>query len=394
MITTNQTNQTLVKTLSIFAVSSYLGVLQACLPAVGEEMFVYVGTYTRGTQSQGIYTYRFDRSDGTLTRIGVTKGVENPSFLAVHPSRRFLYSSDEIGDFEGKSTGAVSAFAIDAKSGQLSFLNRQASGGTSPCHLVVDHDGKNVLVVGYGSGTVGVLPIDADGRLQELSTLIRHQGSSVHPTRQEAPHAHSVNLDPAGRIAFVADLGLDQLLSYRFDSATGRLTPNDPPYVKLAPGAGPRHFAFHPSGRVAYVINELDLTVTMFTYDADRGTLNTEQTISVVPEDSDREGVSTAEVVVHPTGKFLYGSIRGLNQIVVFQIDEFMGRLTFVEHTSTLGKTPRNFALDPTGTFLLAENQSSDTVVVFRVDPVTGKLEPTGHKADVPSPVCIRMVAL
>ena len=230
--------------------------------ANGEPSCVFVGTYTRGTDSRGIYVYRFDNSTGALHETSVAEGIDNPSFLAVHPNGKYLYSSDEIDSFDGQNAGAVSAFAIDAQSGQLTLLNRQSAGGTSPCHLVVDPAGRHVLVVGYGSGTVAVLPIGDDGRLQPVADLIQHQGSSVDPVRQSSPHPHEIIIAPGGKFALVPDLGLDQIVQYRFDGDAGRLTANEPPHASAAAGAGPRHLAFHPDGRRAYVINELDLTVS------------------------------------------------------------------------------------------------------------------------------------
>ena len=354
------------------------------------QLLVYVGTYTRGTKSKGIYVYRLDLASGVLTPVGTAAGAENPSFLAIRPDGRFLYSVSETGKFQGQPSGAVAAFAIDARTGQLRLLNQQPSAGSGPCHLVVDRWGKNVLVANYGSGSVGVLPIQQDGRLAPPSSAIQHQGSSAHPQRQRGPHAHSVNLDPANRFAFVADLGLDKVLIYRFDADRGSLTPHEPPSISLKPGAGPRHLAFHPNGRFAYVINEIDSTLTAMQYRADAGQLAALQTLSTLPEPV--EGNTTADVHVHPSGRFLYGSNRGHESIAIFAIDGESGQLTAMGHASTRGRTPRNFALDPTGQYLLAENQASNTIVVFRIDPQTGKLSPTGQVVEVPAPVCIQMM--
>jgi 6-phosphogluconolactonase len=354
------------------------------------ELIVYVGTYT-SAKSQGIYIFRMDLATGALTPAGVATGVKNPSFLAIHPNRKFLYSVSEIADLEGKRTGGVTAFAIDSSSGKLDMLNAQPSEGAGPCHLVVDRTGKTVLVANYGGGSVAALPIGDDGRLGKAASAIQHTGSSVNKKRQESPHAHSINVDPGNRFAVAADLGLDKLLVYRLDAATAKLTPNDPPAASVAPGAGPRHFAFHPNGKFAYVINEIHCTVTAFAYDGQRGALQEIQTITTLPHEV-REGYSTAEVVVHPSGKFLYGSNRGHHSIAIFAIDAETGKLTAVAHEPTQGKTPRNFAIDPTGQFLLAENQDSDTIVVFRIDAKTGELKATGHVAEVPTPVCVRFL--
>ncbi len=376
----------------LISLSAYLGGSAIANPApTGDEsVLVYAGTYT-GAKSKGIYLFRLEMESGKLSPLGVAAETVSPSFLAIHPNRKLLYSVGEIGEFGGKKTGAVVAFAIDATSGKLTKLNEQASGGAGPCHLVVDKSGKSVLVANYGGGSVKALPIGEDGKLGDGGTTIQHMGSSVNPRRQDAPHAHSINIDADNRFAFAADLGLDKVLVYRLDPAKASLAANDPPSVSVRPGAGPRHFAFHPTGKFAYVINEIHCTVTAFAYNSDRGVLDEIQTITTLPHEV-REGYSTAEVQVHPSGRFLYGSNRGHDSIAVFAIDQSTGKLTAVEHEPTQGKTPRNFGIDPTGKFLLAENQGSDTIVVFRIDPASGKLEPTGHVAECPSPVCVKFL--
>jgi 6-phosphogluconolactonase len=351
--------------------------------------WVFIGTYTGG-KSQGIYRARIDLSSGALSGLELAAKIKDPSFLAIHPSGKFLYAVGEVGTFAGKTGGALSAFAVDPASGNLKLLNQQSSRGAGPCHVNVDREGKNLLVANYGGGSVAVLPIEADGRLREASDFVQHAGKSVNPRRQERPHAHSINLDPAGRFAVVADLGLDKVLVYKFDAAAGRLIPNEPPHASVAPGAGPRHFAFHPSGRYAYVNNEIHSTVTAFRYDSTAGTLSELHTISTLP--GEHKGNSTAEVLVHPSGKFLYVSNRGHDSLAIFRIDESTGRVSVVGHQPTGGKTPRNFAIDPTGQWILAENQSSDTIVAFKIDPQSGKLDPTGQKLEVPSPVCVRFL--
>lgn len=355
-----------------------------------EKVRFYIGTYT-GDQSKGIYVSSIDLKTGALAPAEVAAEVSNPSFVAIHPNRQFLYAVNEVSDTGGKPTGAVTAFAIDASTGKLKRLNQQPSQGAGPCHLVVDAAGKNVLVANYGGGSIASLPIASDGTLAGAASAIQHAGSSVNRQRQEGPHAHSINIDPANRFAYVADLGLDKVLIYRFDGAKGVLTANDPPFATVAPGAGPRHLAMLPGGKFAYVINELANTVTVFQVDPDHGTLKTIQDVSTLP--TDFTGTSyTAEVVVHPTGKFVYGSNRGHDSIAVFAVDGKTGKLTPRGHQLTQGKTPRNFAIDPTGTFLLAENQGSNTIVVFKIAPATGILSSTGHTLDVPVPVCVRFV--
>jgi 6-phosphogluconolactonase len=319
----------------------------------------------------------------------------HPTFLAIHPNQRFLYAANEIGEFANrKNNGAVSAFAIAPQTGKLTLLNQESSGGGGPCHLVVDRSGSCVLTANYGGGSVEVLPIDAQGKLGQPTTFIQHRGSSVNRQRQEGPHAHGICVDAANRLAFVADLGLDKVLAYQFDPARGTLTANDPAFAAVKPGAGPRHFTFHPNGRVAYVINELNSTITAFAYDGRSGTLTELQTVATLPEEFHGEN-TTAEVEVHPSGKFLYGSNRGHDSLAVFAIDPDKGTLRLVEYARTLGKSPRSFGIDPTGQWLLAANQDTDNVVVFHIDPASGRLLPAGPDVQVKvgAPVCVKFVS-
>ncbi len=357
-----------------------------------DQLLVYVGTYT-GNKSEGIYAYRLDLSSGKCKPLGLAAKVKNPSFLAIHPTQRFLYSVSEIEDRNGKPTGGVSAFAIDKTTGKLAPLNEQSSEGRGPCHVTVDKTGRMVLVANYGGGSVASLPIGEDGKLAPASSTIQHLGKSANPSRQEAPHAHSINPSPDNAFAVAADLGLDKVLVYRLDPPTGTLVANDPPAASTASGAGPRHFAFHPSSKYAYVINELDCTITAFDYDAKRGTLTPKQTVSTLPgAEKVQDGYSTAEIQVHPSGKYAYGSNRGHDTISAFAIDENDGTLRQIQNISTEGSTPRGFGIDPTGRYLLAGNQASDTITVFRIDAKSGKLEPTGEKLEVGSPVCVKFV--
>jgi 6-phosphogluconolactonase len=365
---------------------------QGSRPSPGADLLVYFGTYT-GEKSKGVYLSRLDLASGALTPPELAGVTASPSFLAVHPSQNFLYAVNEIGNFQGKESGSVTAFAIDRKTGRLTALNQQPSVGGGPAHLIVDKTGRNVLVANYGGGSIAVVPIGTDGALKPPSAFIQHTGASVNPQRQKGPHAHSINVDPANRFAYVADLGLDKVLVYRFDADKGSLVASDPPFASVEPGAGPRHFAVHPNGRFAYVINEIRVTVTAFRRDIDRGSLTELQTISTLPPGQAVEpGYSTADVQVHPSGRFLYGSNRGHDSIVVFAIDETSGRLTHVENRPTEGSTPRGFGIDPSGSYLLAANQRSDSVVVFRIDRQTGRLTPTGHTVDVGAPVCVTFV--
>ena len=354
------------------------------------RLAVYVGTYT-GSGSRGIYRFELDPISGAWTDPVLAGESENPSFLALHPNGGFLYAVNESGTFGGATTGAVSAFAIDAASGNLRRLNQQASGGADPCHLAVDSGARNVLVANYTGGSVAVLPIDADGRLQAAATVLRHEGSGPDRARQEGPHAHAVVLDGAGRFALAADLGADRIFVYRFDAASGSLQPSAPEAVAIEPGSGPRHLAWHPSGPYLYVINELRSTVTAFRYDPWNGAPVSFQTITTLPAGFSGPN-KAAEIAVSPDGRFLYGSNRGDDSIAVFRIDAASGALTPAGHVSTGGRTPRHFAIDPSGRWLLAANQDSGSIGVFRLDPVTGRLAPVGRPLAISKPVCVLFV--
>jgi len=362
---------------------------------MAKTCFLYVGTYTRGPspgehRNEGIYVFRFDAETGALEGLGATGGPLDPSFLALHPNGRFLYAVGEILDYRGKESGAVYAYARDPVTGTLSYLNEQPSLGTWPCHLSAEATGRYLVVANYLSGSVVMLPIRPDGSLGEAADLVQHQGSSVNPKRQEGPHAHAIMVSPDNRYAFAPDLGLDQVISYRLDLERGKLVPNDLPHTRTAPGAGPRHFDFHPNGRWAYLINEIGNTLSAYAYDAEGGTLTLLNTAPTLP--AGFSGTShTADIHVHPNGRFVYGSNRGHDSITICAIDQTTGQVAVVGHEPTQGKTPRNFAIDPSGTFLLAANQSG-SIVVFRIDPNTGRLSPTGHSASVPSPVCLKLI--
>ncbi len=347
---------------------------------------IYIGTYTGG-ESEGIYMLNMNAATGELEHKGLAGAVENPSFLALHPSRPLLYSVGRGTNAAGEPANLASAFAIDPDDGNLTLLNQESTVGAGPCHVAVDRAGRHILAANYGGGNAVVLPVDEDGSLNEASDFVQHEGASVHP-RQQAPHAHAVQLDKAGNFAFIIDLGIDKIMVYRYDDEAGTLEPNDPPYAALAPGAGPRHFAFHPAGRFAYVVNELDNTVTAFTYDADAGRLETIQTIGTLPEDFDEEN-TTAEICVHPSGRFVYASNRGHDSIAAFAVNPDTGMLTSVGQTATGGRTPRNFNITPDGAFLVAANQQTDNIVVLRIDLDTGALEDTGYSVDVPAPSCV-----
>lgn len=359
-------------------------------PKQSNKYLVYVGTYTQeGSESKGIYAYRFDASSGSFEPIGLVAKTINPSFLAIHPNRRFLYAVNEVSTYEGQKSGAVSAFAIDRATGKLTLLNQVASKGGDPCFISLDKAGKFVLVANYGGGSVAVFPVLEDGRLGEASAFVQHSGHGANAERQEGPHAHSIDLSPDNRFAIVDDLGLDESLVYGFDTAKGSLSAG--PIAKADDGAGPRHFAFHLNGRFAYVINEMHSTVSAFHYDSETGGLQKLQTIPSLPGKS--AGLSeAAEIQVHPSGKFLYASNRGPDNIAVFAIDQNKGTLKPIEYVSTKGASPRNFEIAPGGSLLLAANEKSDNIVLFKVNLKSGRLTPTGKVLDVSQPVCIKFV--
>jgi 6-phosphogluconolactonase len=352
-------------------------------PAANHKYLVFVGTYTNKTESKGIYAYEFDSGTGKLTPKGVAAETPDPSWVTVHPSGKFLYAANEAG-----KASAVSAFAIDAKSGMLTLLNQLPSLGEDPCYLSLDKTGKHVLVANYSSGTVVVFPILADGRLGEHTAMVKDQGTTGPHKNQQGPHAHWIETAPDNRFVLVADLGLDQVLVYKFDATSGTLTANEPAFAKLKTGSGPRHVAFYPGGKFIFAASELSSTATSFAYNAKKGALKEIGTVSTLPPGfSGRNDV--AEAAVHPNGKFLYVSNRGNESIAILSIDPAKGTLAPVGGVPTGGKEPRHFAIDPSGKYLLAENQFSNNIVVFKIDPATGGLTPTGQVVEVPSPVNI-----
>jgi 6-phosphogluconolactonase len=351
------------------------------------KFLVYVGC-GGAKQTAGIYAYRFDSASNQFTALGRAAVADNPSFLAVGPTRGLLYAVNETSDFGGRSSGALSAFSIAPATGQLTLLNDVSSGGAGPCHLAVDKTGKYVAVANYEGGSLATFPILPDGRLGPASAFVQHKGASINPQRQEGPHVHSVYFSPDNRLAVSADLGLDEVFVYRFDASKGTLSPNNPAFAMTAAGAGPRHFVFHPNGKFGYVVNEINSTVTAFAYDAHTGALDIIQTVSSLPEDFKGDSAA-AEIAIEPTGKFLYASNRGHDSIAVFAINSKKGALTSVGFVPTLGKTPRNFAIDPTGAYLFAANSGSDNVVEFRIDHSNGLLTPTGRVLEAPAPLCV-----
>ena len=355
------------------------------------QYFAFIGTYTAKTDSKGIYSFHFDSGTGRLSSLAVAATTQDPSFLAVASNEKYLYAVNELSDFDGKKSGAVTSYSLDSKSGKLTELNKVTSGGADPCYVSFDQTGKYLLVANYTGGSVSTFPVSPDGRIGPASAFVQHTGSGPNKERQEGPHAHYIASSSDNRFVFVVDLGLDELVVYRFDPAKGTLTPNDPSFAKLVPGAGPRHLAFHPNGKFAYVLSEVNSTITALAYDSKNGSFSTLQSLSTIPKDFTGHN-DTAEIVVHPSGKFLYASNRGKDSIMEFSIDSVKGTLTLAGDFSTQGKTPRNFALDPTGKFLLAANQESNNIVVFRINQSTGALTATGQVAPVPAPVDIVFV--
>jgi 6-phosphogluconolactonase len=356
--------------------------LFATLGAAQKDWTMYVGTYTTGA-SKGIYAYKFQGGDGKLTPLGLVAASSSPSFLAIHPNQRYLYAVNE------GPQGMVSAFAIDPATSKLKLLNSVSSRGADPCHLAVDQTGKWLFVANYTSGSVSAYPIQNDGSLGQASAFFQHSGVKGPDTaRQEGPHAHITAISPDNRFVLVCDLGLDEILSYRVDPAKGGLTPNDPPFVKVDPGFGPRHLVFRPDSKFVYALGELSAKVTVFSYDAAKGTLHAEQSLSTLPAGFTGTK-SGAEIAIHPNSKFLYASNRGHDSIAIFHVDATKGTLTAAGTVPTGGKTPRNFAIDPSGKYLLAANQDSNNVVVFKIDQQTGALTPTGDTYEIGNPVSL-----
>jgi 6-phosphogluconolactonase len=356
--------------------------------AVANEWLLYVGTYTNTeAKSEGVYLYRFNAATGEIKPAGLAKSP-SPAFLAIDAKRRFLYATNEVSEFNGKKNGGVTAFSISQTTGELTQLNQQPAPGV-PCHVTVHPSGRFVLIADYGGGNAAIYPVKLDGSLGAMSDVAQHTGKGANPQRQAEPHAHCIIVDAAGKYAFVPDLGIDKVMSYRLDTQLGKLLPHGSAAVK--PGAGPRHFVFHPNQEAAYVINELNSTVTVFEYIAARGTLSEVQSISTLP--ADFKGTSyCADIHVHPTGKFVYGSNRGHNSIAIYAAEAKTGKLTLIGHEPVRGDWPRNFSLDPTGQFLLVANQRSNNIVVFRINLKTGLLTATDQTVALGAPVCLKFI--
>ena len=361
--------------------------------AADSKYLVFVGTYT-GKGSQGIYSYRFDPATGSLTTLGLAAETQNPSFLAADPQGRFLYAVNEVNEFNGKPTGGVSSYEIDATSGKLKLLNQVSSMGPGPAHISLDQTGRFVLIANYDGGSVAAFPVLKDGKLGPPTAFQQQAGSSANKERQEGPHAHAIVASHDNRHVLAADLGADKVFIYRFDAEKGSLSTNDPAFVETKPGSGPRHLAFGSSGRFLYLANELTGTLTVYEYNPRLGTLTPNQTVSALPKDFHGDNTE-AEIAIDPRGKFLYVSNRGdaTNNITVFSINAADGTLKFVQRVPSGGKLPRNFVIDPTGQWLLAANQDSNNIQIFRVDNSTGRLSPTTQIPGIVAPVCVVFVA-
>lgn len=359
--------------------------------AFQSAIYVYVSNWSADLTG-GIYLHRLNPDTGALTFIRKSSEAGSPFYLTFDHTGRHLYAANTVGSFEDQPGGTVCAFSVNQGNGELTFINQQSAHGNLPCYVSLDKQGKHVMVGSFSSGTVAILPILADGAVGPATDHVQHVGSGL-TDRQSGPYVHCIVPDPAGRFAFSADLGIDKVMVYRIDAPPGKLIPNDPPYVSLPGGAGPRHFIFHENGRFAYLINEIDSTITVYAYIAAAGALTPLQTVPTLPSDFTEKN-SCADIQIHPNGRFLYGTNRGHDSIVLYELDPNTGLLTLRERFSSEGEWPWNIAIDPTATFLLSANTHSNRVDVFRVDPTTGRLTPTGHGAEVPGPVCIKMTSL
>lgn len=353
-----------------------------------DEPLVFISSFAPG-EDGAIHAFRLDLKSGQLAPVARTTGIEHPFFMAVSPDQRFLYAI-HARQFGGKDHEQVAAYAIAGRSGQLKLLNRQSARGSAACYLDVDATGKTVLVANYATGSVASLPVREDGSLGEAVSFFQHAGASVDPKRQEGPHAHSIVVSPDNRFAFAADLGLDQVLAYRLDAAGAKLTPHRPPFVRTPPGAGPRHLTFHPNGKQVFVINELSNSVTLFDYEAEAGTLLARQTIATLPAEFTGES-KCADVKITPNGRFLYGTNRGHDSLAAYRLGED-GRLTLLAIEPSLGQGPQNLAITPDGGLLLCANMRGHNVAVFRIDAPTGRLTAAGPAVALPSPACIMIM--
>ena len=376
------------KKITLFITLFYIS-LFAFSQSSADDHYLLIGTYTSG-KSEGIYVYKFNSQTGDVSYASTAKNISNPSYLAVSPNEKFVYAANENHN-TGNSGGEITSFSFDKKTGTLAELNKQPSAGNDPCYVSVDKAGKWVFAGNYSSGTASVLPVKKDGSLDPAVCIIQHEGSGVNSDRQEGPHVHSTVLSKDNNYVFVSDLGIDKIMIYSFNNKTGKLTPAPVPYVELEPGAGPRHFDFHPNNKFAYLMEEMSGGISVYAYKG-KGQLDLIQNISALPPDFIGT-VGSADIHVTDDGKFLYASNRGeSNTIGIFKINQQSGELTLVGHQSTLGKTPRNFNVDPSGNFLLVANQESDNIIIFKRDKQTGLLTDTGKKIEVGNPVCLKWI--
>ncbi len=354
--------------------------VEANTASAADTTFVYIGTYT-GAKSEGIYVCRLEPKSGSSSAPELAAKISDPSWVTLHPNGKFLYAVSESGE------GAVTGFSIETD-GKLSPINSQASGGRGPCHLAIDQTGKTILISNYGSGSVSSMKIAFDG------TLSPSAWHDQYPTLGETqkPHAHHAAFDPSNQFAVVCDAGLDRLWVYRFDAATGTLTASEPPFVSTTTKTNPRHLVFSNDGKFCYDIDEKAMSVTAFQFDSKLGVLQQIQSISTLPAGFDGTAGSTAELILHPSGKFLYGSNRGPDNIVCYRVDAQTGKLILVGHTDILGKTARGFGLDPSGRWMIVGHQNSDSMALFKIDQSSGELTPTGTKIEIGSPVCFQFL--
>jgi 6-phosphogluconolactonase len=355
----------------------------------GEEQVIFVGTYTTPEQStsEGLYVFGLEPSSGKLTPKTVARNLINPSYLAIHPQTGNVYIVQEKGTFEGNPGGGVVSLAVEPKSGEVRVLNKQSSGGEDPCYISVERTGRYALVANYSSGSVAMLPIASDGRLEPVCSSVQHTGSSIHPDRQDSPYAHSILPDPTNAYAIACDLGIDKLIIYRMDLDAGQLVKHAE--VNVTPGSGPRHLVFHPNRQYAYLACELNSTVLAFTWDSEGGMLEEFQNVRTLPTGYDGRNLP-ADIHLTPDGRFLYVSNRGHDSFACYEVNPDSGMLTFKHHTSTGGAEPRGFAIDPTGTYLLSANQNSNNLVSFLIDPGMGHLSRIGDEVPVSMPVCVK----
>ncbi len=379
----------IVNRVAVGLLAMFIGLLGSCSTRE-HDFLIYIGTYT-GKGSDGIYLYRFNSNDGHLTPIGLAAKTENPSWLVIDSSRQFLYSVNETGEFQGKPTGSISAFSIDRESGGLTALQQISSRGAAPCHLSIDRTGRHLMVANYTGGSAAIFPIEKNGQLGVPGSFIQHAGFSVHPERQNGPHAHSIQSTPDNRFVTVTDLGMDKVMVYAFDAENGSLDTLHPVKVTLPPGSGPRHLAYSRDGKSIYVLNELTSTVTVFSLNTKTGEMTPMQSEPILPDSF--VGINTgAEILVDATGKFLYVSNRGDNSIGLFSIEPVDGRLTPVEWFPSGGRGPRHMDIDPTGQWLMVANQLSDNLALFKINSSDGRLTPAGKPQPVSAPVCVRFM--